>query len=208
MSIEFKKRRAELLFLGWLLFAMSNLAAADVIEVTLNLTNNLTLVPVTLTETYDTNESYTFTSTNVATWHLLAASYSINNGPTETLYDPIASLNNYGYPGNGPGWGFGFVAGLSPSGTLANGYIGGYFQLGFSYASGYPGYVLPGTFPTDYYFSYAQRYSASDYISEGYTIQSIAYGAQSSAVPEPASLLLLGTGLAGFAGTLKRKLHR
>ena len=56
--------------------------------------------------------------------------------------------------------------------------------------------------PTPYMFNLSSNRTADDFYSYGLTL------APTSAVPEPASLLLLGSGLMGFAGLMLRKAKR
>jgi hypothetical protein len=62
--------------------------------------------------------------------------------------------------------------------------------------------TLNGMDPTPFIFNLSSSHTADDIFAYGFTI------APASAVPEPASLLLVGSGLLGFAGLLFRKARK
>jgi hypothetical protein len=87
---------------------------------------------------------------------------------------------------------------LSPAGNPGNSYAGALFDVTV------PLGTVAGTYEGEYQVLGGSDEDASDLLGdEDFTVT-----VESSAVPEPSSLLLLLSGMAGLAGTLRRRLVR
>lgn len=134
------------------------------------------------------------------TGSLLSGSLTTTSCPAGQFSCTIATFSNVGswikITGNG-------TSGL-PNGTLFNGTFKGTFDLAFTGgADGTHTYILTGSLGSGTVFSQEIVNTGKGYFDGDATISS---GDTTMVVPEPASLGLLGTGLIGLAGIVRRKL--
>ena len=127
----------------------------------------------------------------------------INLDPSNGLYlngDNMAWLDSPLTYDNTAFWTLALSAPLNPAGDPGDSYTGALFDVTV------PLGTAAGTYEGEYQVFGGSSSDASDLLADqDFTIT---VGSEASPVPEPSGLLLLLTGLAGLAGTLRRRLIR